>query len=269
MFAFAYRMIRDKYKLFIIYSVAAIGFLEMYIAMFPTISKQSGQLDQLLKTLPQEMFKAMNIDVASLSFGKLEAFLSTEYLSFLWPILGIIFVISLANYILVNEVEKGTIETLASLPATRNKVFIERYLAGLILLVGFVIISIFAAIPLAAISNISFSAENYLTTAVGGFLFLWAIYSIATLSSAVFSEKGKATMATGGILILMYVLNILAALSDKLVNVKYASFFYYFNGSDLMAKNIFSMNSVLVLGGVAIVASLCALYWIQKRDLSV
>jgi ABC-type transport system involved in multi-copper enzyme maturation permease subunit len=249
--------------------VTAIGFLEMYIAMFPTIKEQSGQFDQMLKAMPQEIFKAMNMDVSSLSFGNLESYLSTEYMSFLWPILGIIFVISLANYILVNEVEKGTIETLASLPATRSKVFIERYSAGIVLLVIFVAVSIFAAIPLAQITNSSVAAINYLTTALGGFLFMWAIYSVATMFSTIFSEKGKATMATGGVLILMYVLNIIAALNDNLTNIKYASFFNYFNGSDLLAKNIFSINSLFVLGGVAIATTLIALFWVNRRDLSV
>ncbi len=269
MFIFAIRMLRDKWKSFVIYAIASLVFLEMYIALFPTISKQSGQLDKLLTTLPPEIFKAMNIDVSSLSFGKLESFLSSEYMSFLWPILGVVFVISIANYILVSEVEKGTVETLVSLPATRNRIFIERYLAGLLLLVGFVVVSILGAIPLASLSNINFVFANFFTTAIGGFLFLWAIYSLAVLFSAIFSEKGRATMATGGVLIIMYVLNIISALKDSLVNIKYASFFNYFNGSDLLAKNVFSMNALYVLGGFAVVVALIAWVWVNRRDLSV
>lgn len=55
-----------------------------------------------------------------------------------------------------------------------------------------------------------------------------------------FSDKGKATMASGGVLIVMYFLNIISSLKDSLVNLKYASFFNYFNASSLMAKNTLS-----------------------------
>jgi ABC-2 type transport system permease protein len=262
-------MLRDKWKTFVIYVLASIAFLEMYIALFPTISQQSGQLDQLLKNLPPEMFKAMGIDHSALSFGNMESFLSTEYMSFLWPILAIIFAISIANYICVNEIDKGTIETLASLPAKRLRVFTERYVAGLLLLVGFCIISILGAIPLATMHNLDYVFVNYLTATIGSFFFIWAVYSVSTLFSVIFSEKGKATMLSGGILILMYVIQIISSLNDDLKNLEYTSFFHYFNGSDLLAKNIYTEYSLIFLGIFAIVSTIGALIWFNRRDLSV
>lgn len=67
------------------------------------------------------------MDAASFSFSSLQSYLSTEYMSFLWPILAIIFTLAIANYIIVNEVDKGTSETLFSLPIKRTKLFLSRY----------------------------------------------------------------------------------------------------------------------------------------------
>ncbi|MEI6850593.1 MAG: ABC transporter permease subunit [Candidatus Saccharibacteria bacterium] len=262
-------MLRDKWKSFAIYCISALCFLEMYVALFPTISKQSGQLDSLLKNLPPEMFKAMGIDHSALSFGNMESFLSTEYMSFLWPILAIIFAITIANYISVNEIDKGTIETLSSLPANRFRIFIERYAAGLLLLFGFCIVSIFGVVPLAMIHGLDYVFVNYLTTAIGSFFFIWVVYSLATLFSVIFSEKGRATMFSGGILIFMYVIQIVTSLNENVKNLKYISFFNYFNGSDLLSKNIYPEYSLLVLGGSALIISILALLWFQRRDLSV
>lgn len=269
MFAFGFRMIRDKYKALIIYILAAVGFVEMYIALFPTVRDQADTFDEMLKTFPPEMFKAMNIDPSTLSFGNLESYMSSEFMSFLWPIMAIIFAISIANYISVSEVDKGTVETLASLPAKRTKVILERYSAGLMILAVFTIVSIMSAIPLAALHSTDFIFANFVTATVGSMLFVWAVYSLAMLFSVVFSEKGKATMAVGGVLILMYVVNIIASLNDNLVNLKYFSFFEYFNGSELLGSNSYPEYSVIVLAGFAIVSTIIAVLWYNKRDLSV
>lgn len=269
MFAFATRMLRDKYKTFIGYLLTAVAFLEMYVALFPSIRQQAGQFDQMLKSFPPALFKAMNMDPNTLSFASLEAFLSTEYMSFLWPIMAIIFAISLANYISVNEVEKGTMEMLISLPVNRVRVFMERYSAGLLILAGFSAVSLLGAIPLAGLHGISYISNNYVTAAVGSFFFVWAVYSLAILFSVIFSEKGRASMASGGILIVMYVISIIANLQDSLKNIQYFSFFHYFNGSDLLAKGIYPGHSLFVLGGFAVVATVVALLWFNRRDLSV
>lgn len=269
MFAYATRMFRDKFKSFVIYSLASIGFLEMYVALFPMIQKQAGSFDQLLKTMPPELFKAMNMDVGALSFGNLESYLSSEYMSFLWPIMAIIFAFSLANYICVNEIDKGTIESLISLPTSRMKVFVQRYLTGLILLAVFCAISLFGIIPLAGLHNIHYVFDNYFTASVGSFFFIWAVYSLAVLFSTLFSEKGRASMASGGLLLLMYVLNIISALNKDLVNIKYGSFFYYFNGSELLGNNNYPQYALLALGGFAAVATILAIWRFNSRDLSV
>lgn len=269
MLAFAVRMIRDKYKAFIAYSISAIAFLEMYIALFPAIKQQASQIDQMIQSFPPQLFEAMNMSASSLSFSTLESYLSTEYMSFLWPIMAIIFVISIANYISVNEVDKGTIETLASLPASRTRVFVERYFAGLLLIAGFTAISFLGALPLASMHGIDFIFANFVTSMIGSFLFAWAVYSLAVLMSVLMSEKGRASMITGGILTLMYVINIISNLNSDLDNLKFFSFFNYFNGSDLLISNTYSEYSIVVLIGFSVIAAIGAIVWFNRRDLSV
>lgn len=269
MLAFFRRMIRDKYKAFIAYAASAVALLEMYVALYPSLQQQAAQIDQMMKSFPPELFSAMNMDASALSFSTLESYLSTEYMSFLWPILAIIFAISIAHYISVNEIDRGTIETLASLPTSRIRIFVERYFAGLLIITAFAVISLLGIIPLAGMHGIDYVLANYLTAAGGSFLFIWAVYSLAVLVSVIFSEKGKASMVTGGILTLMYVLSIISSLKDGLKNLQYLSFFHYFSGTDLLAKNAIPDYMVLALGGFAVVASVVALMIFRKRDLSV
>lgn len=269
MFAFAIRMIRDKYKAFIAYSLAALAFLEMYIALFPSIQQQSAGLDKIIASFPPAIFKAVNMDPSTLSFSKFEPYLSTEYLSFLWPIMMIIFAISIANYISVNEIDKGTIETLISLPVSRVKIFVQRYFTGLLMIAIFSVVSMLGALPLAKLHGVSFVLNNFITATIGSFLFAWAVYSLAMLFSVLFSEKGKASMASGGVLILMYVIYIVSTLKDNLKNVQYASFFHYFSGSELLAKNAFPDYSIIIFTGFAVIVFVVSLLIFRRRDLSV
>ncbi len=269
MLAFSARMFKDKFKTFLIYSVSAIGLLEMYIALFPAIRKQAGQFEQILKTFPPDIFKAMNMDSTSMSFSTLESYLSTEYMSFLWPILAIVFAISMANYIFANELDKGTIETLLSLPAKRIKIFFERYLTGLVLIAGFCAFSIMSAMMLAQLHNIDYIFNNFLTATIGSFVFMWAVYSLGILSTVVFSEKGRSTMVASGVLILMYVVNIISSLNTDLENLRYFSFFNYFNGSELLAKNAFPEYMFIGFSGAILLTTIFAAVRFSKRDLSV
>lgn len=268
MFAFAYRMIRDKYKSLITYSLSGIVFLEMYVAIFPTLDNMSVQLRQMMKTLPPALFKAFNIDPASLNFGNIESLLALKHYSLVWPVMAIIFAISLASYLIINEIDKGTAETLLSLPIKRSKIFVSRYLTGLLLLIGFNAITIFAIVPLTMLHGVDYIWQNNLTLFVGSLFFSWACYSIAIFFSTLFSEKGKSSMASGGIFILSYILSVLAGLKDTFANLKYFSLFNYFNSEVLLIKNTYPDYMFLVLGGVIIVFSVIGYYRFTTRDIS-
>lgn len=76
-------------------------------------------------------------------------------------------------------------------------------------------------------------------------------------------------MTAGGILIIMYVLNIIAALKDNLKNLKYLSFFYYYDPDQALIKNIINNTGVLVFIIVIVVCTVLAVVWFKKRDVAV
>lgn len=268
MFTFVTRMIRDKYKSLIIYSIAGLIFLEMYIALYPMISEVSVQLEQMMKTLPAEFFKVFNLDQASMTFNNLESLLAMKHYSMMWPIMAIILAIALANYLIANEIDNGTVESLLSLPVKRSKIFISRYLTGLFMLVIFNAVTIFATILLAAIHNIDVLWQNHLTLFIGSIFFSGVCYSLAIFMSNIISDKGKATMATGGILMLSYIIGVLATLKDSLENLKYFSIFNYFNGEILLMKNAYPEHLFYALGGLTVLLTIGAFIRFKNRDIS-
>lgn len=268
MMAFFIRMLRDKYRLWLGYIVMTIILIETYVALFPSIKQQASGFDQMLQSMPAGLLKAFGMDPANFSFGSFQGYMSSEYLSFLWPIIAIAFAISIANYVSVRETDSGTIEALLSLPVQRSRILLERYLAGLVLIVTFAFASLLSALPLAQLHNVTFQTDNFITAAIGASLFTACVYTLATLMSVLFTVKGKATMVSSGILIAMYVMNVIASLNDNLKNLRYGSIFNYFNGSDLLSKNVYPDYMFIALGGAIIILFSLAAVWFNRRDFS-
>lgn len=267
MFRIFWQTIKDRKISLIVYCIAVVLMVWMYVAMFPSIQEQAESMNQLMESYPEGLLKAFGIE--ELVFDTVERFLSMEQFSFVWPIMVMFLMISLAGVSLAGEVEKGTIEILLSRPVSRIKIFFARYLAGIFTLAVFTACSAFAAIPLAKLHGIDYAAENYFMVAIICFLFGWAIFSIAMMLSAIFSERSKVYMLTGGLLILMYVLNIIAALKEGLADLKYISFFYYYDYVEALVRNNIELLPVVVFCAVAVVCTAIGVFWFNKRDVAI
>jgi ABC-type transport system involved in multi-copper enzyme maturation permease subunit len=130
-------------------------------------------------------------------------------------------------------------------------------------------VSVFSVIPLAEIYNVDYVIDNHLKIFILSFLFGWAIFSVSLMFSAMFSEKGRTYAASGGLLLLMYVLNLMASLKDNLENLKYGSFFYYYDFNKALIENNIEMLSILVFVGVTVVCTVVGAIWFNKRDIAV
>jgi ABC-2 type transport system permease protein len=235
----------------------------MYVALFPEFS--SVKID-FIQNMPQGFLKAFNFDPNS--FITVQGFLATEQFSLVWPMLAIALVIGFSGFAIAGEVEKGTIEFLLAEPISRARLFVSRYLAGLLMLVIFVVFSILVAIPLCQMYHISFTTDHFYTMALLSFLFGLAIYSLGMMFTAIFSDKGKVFFASIGVIVVMYVINIVSSLRDSLVNLKYASFFYYYSPPKALVYNQIDHWSYLIFIGVAVICTIVGAIYFTKRDIA-
>ncbi len=266
MLAIITKTIKDRRLVTAIYIIVALAFLLMYIAMFPSFASQQEQWDQMLKLMPPEMMKAFNLQ--DYSFAHLENFLSAELYSITWPLFLIILAISSAGAALANEVEKGSIEFLLSTPISRRKLFLSRYLAGALVILAFVAATIYAAVPFAKIFNIDVQPANYSTLVLMTFLFGLATFSVSMFLSAIFSDRGKVYFLSAGVVVLMYVANIVATLKEKYADLKYISFFHYFDAVKILIHNELDKVGILVFLAVIIVFSITGLIAFDRRDIA-
>ncbi|AKM82516.1 TPA: hypothetical protein DD449_01775 [Candidatus Berkelbacteria bacterium] len=258
------RNFRDRRGSLLIYSAFSVALLWMYIALYPSFSNQTGSLEQLIASYPEGFLKAFNFDIKS--FTTVEGFLATEQFSFVWPLLVILLSLSFSGSAFSGEIEDGTMQILLSQPISRLKLFFSKYLSGLLMIILFTFISIYTVIPLNMIYDIPYKSDNFFTLMILALLFAWSIYSIGIFFSSIFSKKGKVLFVTGMILVVMYVLNIISSIKDSLSDLKYFSFFYYFNPAKALVYNQVDYWSYLAFGIVIIFCSVAGLIYFNKRD---
>jgi len=260
-----WRSIKERAIPLSIYCLSGILLIWMYVSFFPSIQKQAADFEKVFAHYPQAMLEAFDIEPKSLT--TIEGFLGGEQFSFVWPLMLILLMVGYAGSALAQEIEKGTMETLLSLPISRLKVFLARYLAGVVLLFLFVALTVLLAIPLISVYHFEFQPLGFYMIFILGFLFGLAIYSLAIFFSSIFSDKGKVNFAMGALLVLMYVLKLIAALKEGLSSLQYFSFFYYFDHNKTLLYHKIDPLAYLVFLGTAALSTLLALIWFAKRDM--
>ncbi|MEX0621882.1 MAG: ABC transporter permease subunit [Candidatus Woykebacteria bacterium] len=267
MFSLFLKTIRKNIFGLAVYTLISAAFVWMYVAFYPSLAKESEILKKSFEALPKEFFQAFDIEIGTY-FSSLEGFLSGEYFSIIWPIVLIILTIAYASTSIAGEVEKGTIELLLAQPISRLKIFLAKYFSGIVIIAAFVLLSNFSAVPFAALHNVDYQLQNYLTMSIIGFLFGFAIFGICTLLSSLSSTKGRPAAITGGVLIIMYALNIFSAFQESIDNLKFASFFHYYDFKEAIVNNSIDITNVSLFLAVGIITTVAATVVFIKRDIS-
>lgn len=263
------RTIKDRAISTLIYILGEIIFLWMYISIFPSMSKQSAELSKAFEAYPESLMKAFGITDMAAMFNHIENFLATENYSFLWPIIAIALVVSIGGYAIAGEIERKTIETLLAQPISRLKLFLAKYLSGLFIYIIFTAITVFAVIPLSKMYDVAYNSSAHISMFFLGLLFGTTIYSLSFLFSAMFSERAKAYFLTVGIVICMYAINIAASLKDSLSDMKYFSFFYYFDTNKALIDHRIEPLSIYVFCSTILICTLLAALIFNRRNITV
>lgn len=251
----------------IAYTAAALAFLWLYVSLFPYLQQQSQAYAKMFETFPKAFMDAFGFE--SSFFLSLQGYIASEMYSLIWPLMLIFLLISNAGTSIAGEVEKLTISSLIAQPISRARLFLSKYLSGVINLVIFVLLTILPIIPLAKIYKLQYTTSHFFTFTLLAILFGLSIYSFAFMFSSIYSEKSHVYFTTGGVLFGMYVLNIISGLKPGLSNFKYASVFHYFIPGEALIRNHLSLLSVGVFGVSTIVFSLIGLVVFSRRDISI
>lgn len=267
MYAIIKRLFRDRFVSLISYSVGGILLVLLYVAMIPSLQDSQAQIEEIMKTMPEGLLKALG--VTGIDMSSLEALLAMKQYNMIWPLLMIFFLVSFAATTIAGEIENRTIEIVLSSAKSRIEIFMSKYFAGLIYMIVFVVATTICAIPLAELFGYDYLGANYFTLMYLSLAFAFAVYGISMLLSAVFPSKGRVYSISGLLYVLMYVIFILVSLKESLDTLKYMSFFYYYNINDALIFNKLDATSIVVFVSIGLITSILSAVVFSKRDFAV
>ncbi|MBN2471768.1 MAG: ABC transporter permease subunit [Anaerolineae bacterium] len=236
------------------------GFL--VISLFPQIE---GLLEAFGPLLDSPVIKPLvgNIE----EFASLEGFLGVKLFSML-PLILAVYVVLFALGIVAGEEERGTLDILLSTPASRPQVVLEKYAAMIVALVGMLALMLVGMmLGAATLPDFPLTAGQLLAALVNLLPITFLMASFTLLLSTVLRSRNTAGAIASGVIFGSYFLTTLAEMAgDAVEQIKYLSFYQYYNGGTIFIEGIHWPSFLgLLLGAVVFLAA--GVFFFQRRDL--
>ncbi len=258
--------VKSKRVLWATYSAIGLGFLFLYVSVFPSIQSQSVDYNKIFASLPKGLILALNITNET---PTLMGYLSSKHFGLIWLFMIVLVVISYGSFVIAKEIETRTMGFLLSQPINRIKLYFARFGAGAIGLAVFVVFSEIVVWPMAKIFNYSIDGTGVLLVGVAGFLFGLSVLGLSFMISALSSSAARVSAWSGLVMLAMYAIYITSSLVSSLDNLKYLSLFHYIAPGDIVTNNSISLSSIVVFIVFSAITAIIGAVIFQKRQIQV
>lgn len=239
--------------------LTALSFYLAYI--FPYI-RNVAKVSDFLKKMPPFIQKLVDPRV----FQSPEGFFNIQPFSVLAPLLFIGYAVFLGAGALAGEEENGTLDLLLAQPISRRRVFLEKYLAGCVLLL--IPAAIFWASMWAAclVFSISIHTGRVLEAFFSCFLLAMVFFSLTLLTGALTGRRRPSSVISAVLAVSSFLIFTYSGSVESLRPIQKYSPFYLYNGNAVILNGI-KWNHAGELFLLALVFSGVALILFQRRDL--
>lgn len=258
---------KRNWKGFVIWSIVLSALILLELSVYPSMKDQVGAMEDMMKSLPEAMVSAFNLD--TLDLANLMDFYSMEAYLFI-TLLGSIYAILFGVRMLAKEEENKTVEFLLSMPISREQVFFQKASVVGIYVTSFNLILL--GIALAGFTVFADGATFKISDLLLLHMMAWLLHlTFASLGYLISIKFNKAKMyysPTIGLVLLMYFLSIIAKASDKTEWLEHISLFSYVDAASVIHGSGIESKTLLVLLGVIIVSLSASFMVYRKKDIS-
>jgi ABC-2 type transport system permease protein len=245
------REFKVNLKSFIIWTMILVIMFLFVFLVYPYIitDETIKNLDEMMKVFPQEILKAMNMDITSISTAY--GWLKSEGFMFVLLVIGF-YSSMLGGTILLKEESEKTIEYLESLPIKRKTIVTNKVIVGItyIILIT-IILGLFNFVALSLSGP--FDQKQYILLSLTPIIIGLPLFAI-NLFISTFLHKTKKTIGISlGIVFLSYLLSLLSELSDNVSILKYLSIYTLADTRNIITNTSINPIYILISLGITII----------------
>jgi ABC-2 type transport system permease protein len=264
--AVAVRMIRDRTRSTGWWLVGLVALVAFTVALYPSVKDQTA-VEDLLHNLPEAFRTLIGYD-AAVPLTSPAGYLHARMFSTVAPVLLVVFGIGIGAQAIGGLEEAGRLEPLLANPVTRTRVAVERYLAGLALMVLLVVVYAAATIGLAAafgvLQGVQLGGLLGACASVGalGLLHLSLAYAVGSATG----RRGPAVAVAAAVAVGGYLIYSLLSLVEALAPLRFVTPWYWYLQRNMLVHGV---PPAAILIPVLPSVALFAVGWLQfiRRDL--
>jgi len=258
------RTARDQRRSLLVWSVALVALVAMYVAVYPSIKGQDSYA-KLIDEMPKA-YRALFSVTSGADFTSAAGYLNTELLSFVGPLLVLLYAIGAGSAAVAGEEDRHTLDVLLANPVSRPRVLVEKFaeLAAGVALLMFVLWA--ALVGGGALAGMHFSIAKGAAATVHLGLLGVEFGAVALLVGALTGSPGASRSVAGLVAVVAYLVNGFGQLVGWLRPARVVSPFYAYNGHDPLRSGLWPPGiAIFVVTTGALVA--LAIVAFTRRDI--
>lgn len=262
----ALRMLRDRRRSIMWWLVGLLFFVAFTVSLYPSVKGQTD-FDDVMASLPAAIRAMIGFD-AAVPLTSPAGYLHARMFSTIAPVLLVVFGIGVGAQAIGGLEEAGQLEPLLANPVTRTRLAVERYLAGVGLLVLLTAVLAAATVGLAAavgaLDGVRMTGLLGACAAAGALALLHQ--SLAYAIGAGTGRRGPAVGASAAVAVGGYLVYSLLSLVDDLAPLRYATPWYWYLQRNMLAHGV-PAAAIIVPLTLSVVLLALGLALFRRRDL--
>ena len=256
---------RDRKYNLLWWVVGITAYMLMMGWYYPSISEQKEAMEALLESFPDTMWTLLGLD-GTIDMMSGSGFLTVEAFSIMLPICFSIFAMGIGSRSIAGEETDGTLEILAAMPVSRGQIFIENFLALLVLMATlgaclWVSVLIASRWGDMGITYLPISGGTLMVSLLGLF------FGTLTLTAGAITGRRGQTIAIGtAAIVVAYALNTLAKTITSLSVIRWLSPFHYYTEGLSLNQNVQFTDALPLIIGISALAWI-GFYIFKRRDI--
>lgn len=246
-------------------SGALLAFIALTMSLFPSIRETGEEFDAYLETLPPEVARAFVGNVTTLT--TIEGYLVSQLYQFGWVLLlGVYFAYAAASTI-AGDVERGRADLLLTLPLTRARFVVEKFLALVPVVVAVNVVTFLAIYAGILLVDETIVLADVVAVHAVSVLYLLACAGVGLLASVLFDSIRRAQTAAIGAVFGAFMLETLTYDTD-FQWLGAIAFSRYFEPAEILVfGNLEWTNVVVLLAAIAVLLAASAAIF-ERRDVA-